>query len=281
MNKTEVNKKITDFFIKKLKEGDIPWKRGFSLVESFSINTRKAYRGINQVLTREQGFASPYWLTFNKAKQLGGAVKKGQSGTPIFQPIVEKERNPITEKLEDVCKGYTVTYVFNIEQCKDLNLKDIDLPEVRPVIQEAEDIWLSYPDKKPSLTNYKNPCYMPKSDFIGMPSEPNFKSKDIYYASLFHEMVHSTGHKDRLNREGIANVSFERDETYSYEELIAETGSAILTAHTGLSTPAIMENKAAYINGWIKILGSNPRFIIDASLEAQKAVDFILNKEVA
>ncbi|MBK7800036.1 MAG: hypothetical protein IPJ53_13105 [Saprospiraceae bacterium] len=47
--------------------------------------------------------------------------------------------------------------------------------------------------------------YLPSKDFINMPMLEQFQSSFAYCACLFHELAHSTGHKSRLNREGIVN----------------------------------------------------------------------------
>lgn len=70
-----------------------------------------------------------------------------------------------------------------------------------------------------------------------------------YYATLFHELTHATGHHSRLNREGIEQMAGFGSPTYSREELIAEMGSAFLCGQTGIDVPAIQQNEAAYIHG--------------------------------
>ena len=95
-----------------------------------------------------------------------------------------------------------------------------------------------------------------------------------YYGTAFHEMVHSTGHMKRLARlEAPAHFG---GEEYSKEELIAEIGSAALVSHCGLETPQSFHNSAAYIQGWLRALKDDKRFIVSAAGKAEKAVDYIL-----
>ena len=95
-------------------------------------------------------------------------------------------------------------------------------------------------------------------------------------AEIFHELTHSTGHVSRLNR--LEKTAFFGSETYSKEELIAEIGAAALVNHCGLETSNSFRNSAAYIQGWLKALQNDKRFIVSASGKAEKAVDLILNK---
>jgi antirestriction protein ArdC len=109
-----------------------------------------------------------------------------------------------------------------------------------------------------------------------MPKKENFKSDESYYATLFHELIHSTGHHSRLNRSTLIQMSEFGSEPYSHEELVAEMGASYLESLTGIFESEAEQN-AAYIQGWISKLKNDKRFILSASTQAQKAVDFILN----
>jgi antirestriction protein ArdC len=45
---------------------------------------------------------------------------------------------------------------------------------------------------------------------------------------MFHELVHSSGHQDRLHRPGIVDEVKFGSKNYSFEELIAEMGASFL-----------------------------------------------------
>ena len=107
-----------------------------------------------------------------------------------------------------------------------------------------------------------------------LPLLTQFSETAEYYGTAFHEMVHSTGHAKRLARlDTTANFG---GESYSKEELIAEIGSAALVSHCGLETPQSFHNSAAYIQGWLRALKDDKRFIVSAAGKAEKAVDYIL-----
>ncbi|MFY0762172.1 zincin-like metallopeptidase domain-containing protein [Metabacillus dongyingensis] len=106
----------------------------------------------------------------------------------------------------------------------------------------------------------------------------DFKVPEEYYCTLFHEMVHSTGHNSRLTRPGITTqgVAF-GDEVYSKEELIAEMGAAMLCGVAGIDNSTI-ENSASYIASWIRALKNDNRLVLQAAAQAQKASDYILGE---
>ena len=90
-----------------------------------------------------------------------------------------------------------------------------------------------------------------------------------------HELTHSTGHEDRLNRKSLTDGTPFGSPTYSQEELVAEMGAAFLCATAGIDDPTI-QNSASYINSWLRFLKTDPKALVVAGAQAQKAADFIL-----
>ena len=123
------------------------------------------------------------------------------------------------------------------------------------------------------------PSYSPKEDIIYLPDKSAFKTSVSYYSTRFHETIHSTGAAHRLNRPGVAGAINFGSESYSFEELIAEMGAAFLSAMSGISNKT-QENEAAYICAWLNKLKDNPSWVIKAASQAQRAVDYLLDKEV-
>ena len=99
-----------------------------------------------------------------------------------------------------------------------------------------------------------------------------------YYSTTFHELTHSTGHKNRLDRLETGAVASFGSETYSKEELVAEIGSATLMNVTGIETPKTFKNSTAYIQNWLQVLKNDNKFIVSASSKAEKAVNFIIGE---
>ncbi|MFN0214067.1 MAG: zincin-like metallopeptidase domain-containing protein [Saprospiraceae bacterium] len=64
----------------------------------------------------------------------------------------------------------------------------------------------------------------------------------------------------------------------SREELVAEMGASFLCSSVNMEYDNIVENNAAYLPGWLKVLKEDSKFIFKAAAEAQNAVDYILNR---
>ena len=109
-----------------------------------------------------------------------------------------------------------------------------------------------------------------------MPKKDSFVSDDAYYATLYHELVHSTGAKHRLDRDLKAYIADKH--AYSFEELIAEMGASYLCGVTQISASTI-DDSVAYIKSWHKALSENPTWLIKAASAAQKAADYIINNK--
>ncbi len=120
--------------------------------------------------------------------------------------------------------------------------------------------------------------YRPSTDTIHMPLPDLFDSAEDYYATLFHELVHSTGHESRLARKGVLEDIVFGSRTYNKEELVAEMGATYLCAETFIENNVI-ENSVSYIAGWINRLKNDKRLLVQAGARAQKAVDYILARD--
>ena len=114
-----------------------------------------------------------------------------------------------------------------------------------------------------------------------MPLMGQFLSADDYYKTLFHELVHSTGHESRLSRKAVmtTNLFSKTKGDYAFEELIAESGAMMLAGIANLSPKDSDANSQAYINGWVKAVeDANESAVVSALVQSAKAVDFILGE---
>ena len=118
--------------------------------------------------------------------------------------------------------------------------------------------------------------YSPSRDTVVVPMKEQYQHINEYYSTTFHELVHSTGHKNRLNRLETTAVASFGSETYSKEELVAEIGSATILSALEIETKRTFTNSIAYIQNWLNVLKNDNHFIISASSQAEKAVDYIL-----
>jgi antirestriction protein ArdC len=272
---------ITDRIMRKLEEGTVPWRRPWNADAGLPKNmvSRKEYRGINVFLTGSQGYESPYWLTFKQAKVLGGSVREGEKGTPIvycdtFKKEVVGKDGELAEKQMSFLRYYTV---FNMAQ-----VDGVEAPASETVerafnpIMECERIVSDMPFPPALRTGNGRAFYRSSEDAVYMPRAELFLSDEEYYSTLFHELVHSTGHETRLNRRPSTDRRSFGDEAYSKEELVAEMGASFLCATSGIEN-ATLDNSAAYIQGWLKALRDDKKMVILAAAAAQKASDYILN----
>lgn len=271
---TNVYEIITEKIIEKLENGVVPWRKPWISGGAVNWKTQKPYRGINIFLLDAGEYA-----TFKQIQEAGGKIKKGEkSHIVVFWKWLEKE----DEESGEVQKIPYLRYyrVFEINtQVEGLKSKREEMTFNHNHIEKAEEIYKGYINS-PDYTFYSGQAvYYPIVDKINCPPIKDFPKVEEYYCTLFHEMVHSTGHKSRLARPGVTtqNVAF-GDEIYSKEELVAEVGAAMLCSVAGIDNSTI-DNSASYIQSWLRALKEDNRLIVTAAAQAQKAADYILGKE--
>lgn len=284
--KNNVYETVTNAIMTSLENGVIPWRKPFS--SSFNLlpvnfSTGRAYRGINVLMLNAIGSNLAYshnaWLTFHQAKQLGGHIKKGEKASQIifWKKIMlrneDSKEDSQDEKMAFVARFY---HVFNVDQCEGLEDDKGSLIPERP-ITSADEVIMAYP-APPQIALGSQAVYFPELDVVKIPSPDEFISQEEYYATLFHELIHSTGHSSRLDRE--LRGHHQAKQAYAEEELIAEIGSAFLCSMAGISTPDVLHNKTAYIQNWLKALEDDKRLVVKAASQAQKAVDLILGLQM-
>jgi antirestriction protein ArdC len=283
---------VTEAITQKLEAGVIPWQRGFIKGQGLAANlvSKAPYQGINQLLLVSNTYASPYWLTFKQVGDLKGRVRKGEkssfvvfwkqnyklNGKPVSEAVV-KTMTPAQVDALEVSSFLKYSCVFNVEQCEGLEAHLPAEPIVAPhaAVVSAEALIHGFTGK-PGITFRGNQAYyQPQTDQIIMPPLKRYHSSERFYKDQFHELVHSTGHASRLDRKGVSGVVEPGSETSATEELIAELGASFLCAKAGIVEPVI-DNSAAYIASWLKVLRNDKKLIVTASAQAQKAVKFIL-----
>jgi antirestriction protein ArdC len=253
--------------MEQMEKGVIPWRRPWKNCRPMNAKTGRFYNGINFFILSMSEFEENRWITFNQLKELGGSVKKGEkSRQVVFWQILSVEEDG-NKKSIPFLKYFNV---FNISQTEGV---EWDTVKIEPNY-DADAIVDSYTNKPEIKHGGDRACYIPASDQINMPVRSAFEDQKHYYCTLFHELVHSTGHPNRLNRKGVANVSNFGSANYSEEELIAEFGAAFLCNAAGIDN--IMENSSSYIKGWMSAFTDNPSMIVSAASKAQKASDYIL-----
>ena len=282
--KTTVYQIVTDRIMSLLEQGHIPWHKPWAGSDQLPKNlaSGKEYRGVNIWLLHAAGYAEPYWLSFKQVKDRGGYVRKGEKANiAVFWKMldVETEGKDGNKKIKHVpmLRYYNV---FNVEQCEGVKYPETVKKHEHEPIKACENVIANMPNR-PEIKHYgAKAFYSPAFDRVVLPHNEMFDTAQGYYTTAFHELAHSTGHTGRLDREGITKPHSFGDKSYSKEELCAEMGAAYLCGHCGIS-PATIENSAAYIQSWLKALKNDNKLVVYAAAQAQKAADYILNKQPA
>lgn len=273
---TKVYEIITERIVSLLNEGVCPWRRPWNLMPLAPQNfaTGRRYSGINLFLLSVIGYEVPLFLTFKQVSERGGTVKKGSKGVSVvyWGSLETEELNAEGEAK----KAYFLRYytVFNASQIEGVPFPRVEnrTGQAFEPVEVAEGVVSGWADCPRITHGFRGAGYLPDADMIQMPSPGSFDTPAAYYATLFHEMGHATGAAKRLDRK--MSVSF-GSEDYSREELVAEMTAAFLCAHCGIDNSTIPQ-QAAYLAGWLSALKSDPKLVITAASQAQKAANMIL-----
>ena len=282
----EIYRQITDYVIAQLDKGEIIWQKPWNILGfPKNIVTGHHYKGWNifflNFITSMFKYRTPYFITYRQALDMGGTIRRGQKGYPvIWWATIEKKNEQVNEEKEEesqvvyrIPKTHTV---FNIDQTF-----GIGFPKVEELFSKnfseidcCEHLINNMIDAPKILHGGDEAYYHMTRDIINLPAKQRFHLADHYYKTLFHELIHCTGHPKRLNREELIKSDGFSVEKYSKEELTAELGAAFLCGHCGISNTTI-ENSSAYIQGWLRALRNDRRLILKASSQAQAAVEYI------
>lgn len=275
---------VTDTIIDTLERGVVPWRKPWDTANALPVNVQsnRPYRGVNVFLLAMRPFSDHRWLTFKQAQERGGRVRPGEKSTlVVFWKRWEPPQGEESEAEEGSAKRDVplLRYfnVFNVEQCDGLDLPEPYRPEPLPDLQRIEraDLMVrGMPDPPQIAENGTAAWYSPSQDLVSVPPLQRYRSVDAFYATLFHELGHATGVECRLNRPGVTGeIKFGSGE-YSKEELVAELTSAFCCATLGLDN-SVIQDSASYISGWLAVLKADPKALVIAAAQAQRAADYI------
>jgi antirestriction protein ArdC len=283
---TDLYQEITDQIMAMLDKGVVPWRspiiRG-GAGHPRNLESGKSYRGVNVFLLAftayAQGFRSSHWLTFNQAKARGGSVKKGEkSSIVVFWKQYEvKDRKTGEDTTIPLLRYYRV---FNVDQCEGIVAPDVPacIPTEFQAIDAADAVVKRYKDGPEIEYAGTQPSYCPRTDKVRMPEASRFTSPQEFFSTICHELAHSTGSSNRLDRGLDLNIQPFGSPDYSKEELVAEMAAAFLCGRAGIH-PAVIENQAAYIQGWLNRLKNDKKLVITAAGAAQKAAAWICGEK--
>ena len=290
--KADVYTRVTDKIIASLEAGTRPWMQpwqaGAGGMPAMPLRGNgQAYRGVNVLLlwaeAVERGYRANTWMTYKQAAERGAHVRKGEKGAMVVYADTI-HRTETNDKGEDVERafGFMKAYtVFNVEQIEGLDAGlypvDVveDVGEAVELIDHAETFFAG----TGAVFRHGGHAafYAPGPDVIQLPPVQTFKDAESYAATKAHELIHWTGHQDRMAREFGKRYG---DRAYAFEELVAEMGAAFLCADLAI-TPELRGDHADYLASWLEVMKEDKRAIFAAASHAQKAMDFLHGLQAA
>jgi len=286
--------KLANELINLLEKGVNPWSRPWDKNKNFIgfLNpvTGNCYSGLNVAILEMYSMSRNYeydlFLGAGQGKKEGLKIKKGSKCVYIVRPQLNSRKENEGKKDEKIYSwtSYKHNAIFNIAEFEDCEKKSelikknigekIERKEPEK-IEEIEKLIKSYHKREKIETEFigERCFYSSKSDKITMAERKKFKSSIGLYSTWLHEIVHSTGNEKRLNRK-LGNSFGSKD--YALEELVAETGSFLLTRRLGIGND--IENHKNYLGSWIECLREDPKILIKILGKASKAANYIMEE---
>lgn len=295
--RADVKSDIARTLIDAMERGDTPWQKPWNAQALRPINptSGNGYRGINRILLALSGRDDPRWMTYQQAQANKWQVRRGEKGLAIVKLVELSAReaslanaNPSDGQAKGQ-EGAERQRAFALRRYTVFNAQQIDgVPELQAPaalefepVERAEAVMAALREKTGLRIAHKGAqaCYMPELDEIRLPPKKTFHSVYDYYATALHEGGHSTLHAKRLDRKEALSKKW-GDEAYAMEELRAEISSAILAAETGVPmSQAHIDNHAAYLKSWIKVVAADPMAIFSAAKDAELMAGYMLGLE--
>ena len=298
MKHDEYHRQFADAIIEQIRQGTAPWQKPWGPGERVlpaNVDTGRAYAGGNSLhlatVQQARGYADVRWGTYRQIQARGGQVRKGERGTRILsfrdhrkiavtdgrgRPVRDNEGKRVYrhERLPTpIVRQYNV---FNAEQADGL--------PARPA-PTAEPLWKVHQEAERVLADSGVPVrhvagdrafYSLNNDEITLPERMQFPSANHYYQTALHELGHSTGHPERMNRATLTQGMADGfgSPAYAKEELRAEISAMMTGEQVGVGHDP--SRGAAYVEAWVAALKEDPREIRRAAADAYRISDFVL-----
>lgn len=262
---------VTEKILKALESGIIPWSRPWQTSDPFNAYSGRKYTGINSLLLDMSG-RGPGWITAKRIEELGGDFKGAKSELVTLYNVVQKKKKLPSDEPEQywMLRYYKVFPISEVRGLPEKYYKKnaVIVQEHQPV-EEAEAIIAKYLEETGVKMSFggNRAYYQPSTDSIQIPVRESFVSIEEYYCTVFHEIMHSTQSRCKIQ------------DTYAGNELRAEIGAAMLLAHIGLDHSAVIQNATAYCSSWAsRIRDEKNTLVVSAASKAYSGVDMILGK---
>lgn len=201
--RADIYERITAKIVEQLEAGTRPWMQPWGACGSPVRPLRHngvAYRGINTVLlwmeAAERGYASPFWMTYKQAQELGGQVRKGEkSALVVYANAIERTENDKGEEIErriPFVKGYSVFNADQIDGLPDNYYVKTVAPEGTKAKVRIPHVDAFYSNLGADIREGGNAAYYRRdADYIGLPAFDAFVSAEAHAATLGHELIHN------------------------------------------------------------------------------------------
>lgn len=209
-------------------------------------------------------------IKYDDYKQMSNEEKKNIAVYPklqiynvfnVAQTNLQEARPELYAKLEEANK------VATVEMKGDGKM--IDFPAIDAMIEKNGWVCPIYPKHQ------DNAYFSISKDEIVVPEKSQFINGESFYSNLLHEMTHSTGTEERLNRFKQGN-GFGSAE-YSREELVAELSAALIASRYGMEKN-VKEDSCAYLKSWLGSLKESPEFLKTTLLDVKRASSMITQR---
>lgn len=294
----ENRKELVNHLIEQMEIGNISTRAAWNNLfcsSPYNPVSKVSYRAGNRLrlmlAAAMNGFTDPRWMTFKQASDNNYKILPGSKGVLLEKwifykdkPLLDENKNPVIDAASgkpiiqrELLKTPYVNYfrVFNGEQIS--GLPELTLPQInKDSIYQMETQFINSSKCPIYYENINCAYYSPGEDAIHLPLKEAFKNNEARLSTLLHEMAHSTGHKDRLNRD-IQNKFGSID--YAKEELNAEISSLFLESDLGIRLEVnseLLEDHADYVKSWISLLKDDPNELFRACAAADKISEYLM-----
>jgi antirestriction protein ArdC len=271
MRLTPKMQELADKVLKDMEKGSLPWEMPWFYQQVMNWKSKRPYQGMNVIGLayglQGSGLTTGQFVTYKQATEAGGQVKKGAKGFCVsYFQMLERMKDGKKEKFPLM----KTSVVFSLDQVDGLKPHEIVKRELKPNVLGDKIILLSGAKIIENGATTQTPAFC-KNDasHIEVPKKSLWKTDEGYYSTVFHELIHWTGAKERLNRPSFTDYKAERP----FEELVAEMGGAFLSAYVGFHYDT---QHTAYITSWCKGMKEKEDTLYKACSQAQKAVNMLL-----
>lgn len=283
--------------------GIAPWHRPWSALDPMPANPYSGvvYRGSNVIFLWlaqiKNQWKTARFMTFkqtglyNAEHETRMMVRKGEHGTPIIRWVkwvnqkhylprpdgryLDRQTGIIVGKDKAEYTSIRAYYVFNLDQMEGVPDSLLAPPVTHDWEKVRGDAWTFVRGGPWTLVEGgESAHYHPTKDEVHVPEANRFPTEDELLATVFHELVHWTGHPTRLSRFPEKGGHPKRSTDYAREELVAELGAAFMSAHYGLNPEKLQHTE--YLNHYLSLLDRDERAFVHAASQAAKAMDYLL-----